>query len=337
MERFHIDLTTPKPFTLMFPHIPKTGGTTLLYHFRRNFGDNNILSYGPHNRNVRFFEDLPQLEELPADAAQSLRVVQGHGVSQGLVPLLPEGPVRLLVVLRHPVGLTRSRFNQRRIGMAARGIDVSSEQFLQSERGDFMSHLLINKFRAFIDPRARTRKDRVISILRKFDYVYTTEQMDAQVGGLMQTLGLPGTLERRRVSEKKAPLDIDDAALAEMNPLDSEIFELANHVVPDADRHNPFGFDAEGREEVFAAMRAARPDPDDLRAATHAELAYALCMELRAEAALAKLDAGGPVALADPQGFSGVLQEQWAEAEATLTDRQREISAKHLADWKQRQ
>lgn len=332
MEKFHIELKEPKPFTLVFPHIPKTGGTTLLYHFRKNFGDNNLLSYGPHNRNVRFFEDQPQLEELDPVKAAQLRVVQGHGVSESVFSLLPDQDIRLLVVLRHPVGLTRSRFNHKKNMLAARGLEVTSESFMAENRDNFMSHLILSKFRSFISKGVKERPDRVRSILSKFDYVYTTEQMEQQLKGLLDTYGIGHELERRRVAEKKTPLEMSDDELAERNALDLEIFNACNKLVQ-GERHNPFGFDAEGRKAAEEKVRANAPAPAEILTNAYEELAAALTNDLRAEAALEKLSRG-PGAITDPDQFRAILQARWERLSPKMSDAQRDISARRLEEWR---
>lgn len=322
-----------KPFTLVFPHIPKTGGTTLLYHFRKNFGDNNILSYGPHNQCVRFFSDELQLEELTAPQKSQLRIIQGHGVNDMILPLLPSEKIKLMVVLRNPIGLTRSRYSHYKNSLAQRGIEVTSESFLNSEKGDIMAQILLKKFNNFFDRSAKTRRDRVISILQKIDYVFTTEQLDAQVGGMMDELQLPHELERRRIAEKKLVLDTTDDEIAKANPLDMELFETANHILETKGQHNPFGFDAEGRDRVLDSLNAKAPSNDEGIANMFQDLAKALCKELRVEAALAKLDAGGPIALSDPDAFRDVLTRAWAEYASNLTPERAKISANFKANW----
>ncbi len=332
VKKFDIAPPGPKRFTLVFPHIPKTGGTTLLYHFRRHLGDKSILSYGQHNRVVRFFENLPQLEEMDADEIGKLHVVQGHSVSSDILPLLGSTKVKLLVVLRHPVGLTRSRFNQRKIGLSQRGLDIDSESFLARDPENFISSTLLDKFNIFIDPQAQTTRDKVISVLRKFDYVFTTERLDQQIQGLVDEMNLSGKLERRRVAETKAELDVTDAALAKHHALDLELFNIANTVVSEKDGHNPFGFDAEGRRGALKtlALQAKTGQPRKL----YGELARALCQDLRAEAALEKLSEGGRVALRNPAHFRRILQSRWEKVRGALTSERAQISSHWLNEWR---
>lgn len=197
-----------------------------------------------------------------------------------------------------------------------------------------MSRLLLGKFRSFIDPDAKTRHHRVISILRKFDYVMTTENLDRQVATLMSELSLPKELERRRVAEKKVALEAEDSDIQAQNQLDIEVFEAANTVLTDLERHNPFGFDAVGRAEAVARVVAASEPRKAVIASAYGDLAQSLCNDLRAEAALAKLASPQEIALDDPSGFREILAARWAEAQKNLTKRQHGISTQRLRQWR---
>lgn len=82
-------MSTP---VLIYPHVPKTGGTTLFHHFRTHFGEGRVLTLGPHSRVHRFFNALPQFEEMTEAERSALKVTQGHGVGQNVIEALgPRG------------------------------------------------------------------------------------------------------------------------------------------------------------------------------------------------------------------------------------------------------
>lgn len=314
---------------LIFPHIPKTGGTTLLYHFREHMGEDAILKSGPNSRMRLFFDDKPQNEEADAEAQGKMRLIQGHGVTEASVQYAGDRDVRLMIVLRHPVSLTRSRFNQRQNAMKRRADTMTSEQFLKRLGSNFMTGLLVKKFAAFADADAQTDLDRALSILKKFDYVFTMESLDASVVGLMDRLELPTSMERRRVAEAKVPLEADDDRLRALNADDLALYEAASQPVTTQDgRHNGLGFDAEGQARALEAIRArASGDKEQLRIEAYTELARIIAADLRAEAAFAKLDAGGPVALDKPELFRAILQDAWDVKKIKSTPEALEISA----------
>jgi len=102
LKRWVAELDRSKDLFLI-PHIPKTGGTSLLYHFRMNFGDDHIISYGSNSRVDRFFRDLPQLEEMSEDELSIIKTIQGHGVTEGIFPFVKNHDVKIIIVLRHPI------------------------------------------------------------------------------------------------------------------------------------------------------------------------------------------------------------------------------------------
>jgi len=328
-EKFDVQLRTTKPFTVVFPHIPKTGGTTLLYHFRKHFGDNNVLSYGPHNRIVRFFENQPQLEELGETDKDALRVIQGHGVGEGIFRLFSGEPIKLVVVLRHPVGLTRSRFSHRKNSLKSRGINFTEREFLAQSEPNFLVNYLLTKMPHFIDESAKNDLDRAKSVLRKFDYVFTTEQLDNQVNSLMNSLSLPSSLERRRVSEKKEPLSLSDKDIFALHQLDSALYEEVSSVVPDQAYQNPLGFDQEGRQ---LAEEKIAPEPQSdkkLIDTAYHQLAKALSHHLKAEAALEFLSQSNCDAVSNPNLLKKLIKEYWRINEPLLTKNQIDISQKY--------
>lgn len=321
------------PFQLVFPHIPKTGGTTLLYHFLQNIGEDNVLLYGGHSRVTRFFADQFQLEETPKEDLSLLQVLQGHGVDENIFRILPDADIRLLVVMRHPVSHTRSRYNHRLNFYERQRRTLSPEKFFEDAGDNIVTSLLRRKFPSFIDSDAKSDQEQALSILRKFDYVFTTEKLDEQTRGFMQEMGVPLEMERRRVAEKKAVLDVSDEELAKRNRLEMSFFETANQVLPAGKSHNPFGFDEAGKKAAIAAMRAQPLSILRLQRRAYNGLAKALCNELRAEAALEKVKQGGCLAIQDIAAFEEILTEKWHFLKEKLEPAQLEVSAKNLNNF----
>ncbi|MEL6617693.1 MAG: hypothetical protein AAFP16_02370 [Pseudomonadota bacterium] len=274
---------------IIFPHLPKTGGTALLYHFQVALGAERVLTFGPHSRVRRFFSDRYQIEELDDEAKAQTCIIQGHGVDENTFPLLRDRQYKLMVVLRGAPGLVRSRFNQSSIGAKRRGGSRTPEQFWDNYADNAVSHAIVRMFPNFVDDPQASLGDRVISVLRKFDYVYTTEQLAAQSAAMMRFYGLPTDIAHRRVAgEKKLPLHLTDAEILARQHIDQDVFEKANTVITgDGRSHNPFGFDAEGRERAIAKISS--PSDADLRRNCYDELARALCANLCADAAMSKL------------------------------------------------
>ncbi len=324
---------------IVFPHIAKTGGTALLYHFRQNLGEDRIFVYGPHSRCTRFFADQRQLEELEPIEREKCSVVQGHGVTEMTLGLLNDSKFKLMIVLREPVALTRSRFNQRTIGMRRRGSSVEPDTFMQENASNVMTERLLRLFPTFVDPTADADIEKVKSILRKFDYVYTTEKLDIQAARMMTAYDLPPDIEKRRVTGgEKVELGVTDEEIMSLNEDDQTVFEAFNREVDsDGDNYNALGFDKNGRDTVISNIVSKAPTGTELKEFCYDELAYGLTLDLQAEMALRKIECDpDSVAIVDLSLFEKILLRKWNETRITLPELALERSDERARRWVQR-
>lgn len=302
---------------ILFPHIPKTGGTSLLYHFRRQLGDDRILILGPHARAQRFLGCQPQFEELTEKELAPIRVIQGHGVDQSAIPVLGAENLRLLVVLRHPLSLTRSRYNHMYNMMAGRQATLSSEEFKQRDPGDVMCRNLVGSFPEFVDPEAGDDlAEQAISVLKGFDYVLTTENMDRQVVPLSRAMGLDPTLERRRVAESRQELEESDDEILARNRNDLKLFGRCNHVLEsDGRSHNALGYDPSIAQRAASRLQAPPPGSVERQRACYEALARGLAGSSQLAAALDWIEEdGGPWPRVDnPDLMHEILKQAWAD------------------------
>ncbi len=322
-------MTTPR---ILFSHIPKTGGTTLLSHFRGQFGEDAMCVLGPHNRCKRFFANTLQVEEMNQSQRAGYRVVQGHGVNDSSIDLMQDPQMRLMVVLREPVGLVRSRYNQRFSAAKRKDLEVTPEIFMNKNANNNTAHLVVKAFPALMDPGATTLLDQASSILRKFNYVFTTENMGAQLSPMLRAYGLSEKIERKRVAEHKEPFPFSDADIKAANEVDQQLYDIfARPITSDGHSHNAGGFDAAGNKAVFdSILQNHKRSAADWQQYCYDALADALCRELRGAAALTLLDAG-KAPIADPTTFKAILEAQWAQKEENLSVEGKQ-RAKHLVN-----
>jgi len=325
---------------LSFLHIPKTGGTTLLAHFMKHWGQEQILLWGPWARLQSFFSNVPQIEERSPQELNNIRLVLGHGVNQDVFTAV-DSPVKLGVVLRHPVTCYRSRYNHHYQRMVERGATLNSTDFVNSTYGvmNSVASTLISSFPDFVDPQATTEYAVAASILQKFDYVLTTEDLDEQARLIMPHWSLPATLERKRVAVDKVTFDREDSWIAANNSVDRELHTTASKACKvGSSSYNAFGFDEAGKEAAVQKI-LARDQGVYSQAALQSgyeQLAEMLCQELRAPAAIHRFECGFQKCVKDPNLLKRIIAEQWDRQLYALKPKQLELAEASLAREKRR-
>ncbi|MEM6913593.1 MAG: hypothetical protein AAF511_06410, partial [Pseudomonadota bacterium] len=239
--------------TIVFPHIPKTGGTTVFYHFRTQYDDEAVQVVGPFNAARRFVDGKQQFEEL--EDYSRIKVIQGHGVDEKSLFHIPDDRAKLFILLRHPVSLTRSRFNQLSIARTRRkGTAPKAEDIL--ETSNLMCHRIVSLFPSFVKNPNKPLNEQAIDVLECFDLVLRTETMNEQLGPILDWLGVSRDVERRRVAADKAYLDLSDGEILSANQEDLALYEACNKPSTfNRGYNNPLGFNKERRVETMRHLR----------------------------------------------------------------------------------
>lgn len=322
--------------TIVFPHIAKTGGTSVSKHFREALPEGAFFVKGPLNRTVRLREGRPQFEALKGEELAQLRVVQGHGADQDVLLSIPPEHAKLMVVLRHPVSRYLSHFRHQDVVARNRGFSGRDDEgFNPRSQTDPLAKKLIKMFPAFVPDPEAPLMDQARAVLSCFDYVVVTENMSQQLKPVFTAMGLPDELGHRRISKTELEADRSASEIVAANQVDMALFEIFAEGEMDAEgRINPMGYDAEAKAAAVARLAGdagyAKARADRARAELVKGLASKLCLE-GALALLATEE--GRTRVEEPDLLIRDLEEQWAQMEPTLNEHRRSEAARKSRVW----
>jgi len=306
---------------ILFKHLAKTGGTTILNHFRQSLDDHSVCVVGPHNRCSRFFSGKLQIEELSSDELSRFMIIQGHRVDSSSIRLIRDHNIRPMVVLREPVSLTRSRYSHRAHAATRKDLTVDPEVFIHKHASNSMSKAMVAAFPDLVDQEAQTLFDKAISVLRKFNYVYTTENMSRQLCPMLEYNGMPMIMAKKRVAEKKIMLPLSDSDIRAANGVDLALYALFDNdvVYSDGLSHNALGFDKVSQQICFQNIVNTPLSIEERKRSSYKSLASALCAELRGEAALSLIKHNAPIPVMDKDCFHEILEKAWGKKKESLS------------------
>lgn len=151
---------------LIFHHIPKTGGSSLLRVLQRNYGRHLLSLYGPERRSTEWYRKLVQ--GWSARKRSSIECIAAHS-SQFLIPVL-DSPWRVITLVRDPVHRVLSLYDfakqQARAGEAGGAgklgravLDLGwgiEDVYRNLANGDETTSDLHRLFKPFFDGQTRT-------------------------------------------------------------------------------------------------------------------------------------------------------------------------------------
>ena len=269
-------MSDPQP-TVIFLHIPRTGGTTLDKLPERNYSSNQILNVYDSDRD----QQINQFANLSESRRANYKCVKGH-LFFGFHKLVP-GPSNYITFLREPIGRVLSFYSYARVHP-----DHYLHQLVVQERLDLKELLrrrvtdeLFNLQTRMIaggleNPDQavdRSALERAKENLRTyFPVVGLTEAFDASMLLLTRRYGWRLPLYRRRNARRGAPETVDAQTrnlLREANALDLELYQFAQELFDAQLRNAGQPFQADLRrfqrlnfwcarsEELFSNLRTS--------------------------------------------------------------------------------
>ncbi|HVV00288.1 MAG TPA: hypothetical protein VHH88_02930, partial [Verrucomicrobiae bacterium] len=223
----------PSRFLYMFPHIPKTAGTSvhahLINHLRSEETFINIPVDGVPGRK----ENPVPFTLRPLSERRRALVLFGHGLLQQHADYVPGRQLREITTLRDPADRVLSFYNFT-MGLNEReGREVVSfDEWYRGQPKNFQIHWLA---RHYLQLDTRTIPDaeiheRVAEALEKFWLVCTVETFETDINLLLVELGVPPLALRVNVAGVNYPKRVagDDALrqrLIAENQLEYELYQ----------------------------------------------------------------------------------------------------------------
>ena len=244
--------------TVIFLHIPKTGGTTLHHILERCYSKDQICTFKDLNRQTQ----IDNFRKLPPGKREAYRLIQGH-LHFGFHRYLP-GDSIYITLLREPIARTLSFYYYARShpdhylysSLANDHVDLKTllkdRRSMTDEFFNLQTRMIAGE--ELNDPKRLTNRGIVQAAkenLRNHFVVGLTEEFDASLRLMSRRFGWKvKSYVKKNVTDRKDRIDTVDAEtlalLREANALDIELYQFAR--------------------ELFAAQRGAGNDyPSALR------------------------------------------------------------------------
>jgi tetratricopeptide (TPR) repeat protein len=229
-------------------HIPKVGGTTFASHAQKSLGTDMFVLHGPFARVERFMRNQPQLEELPDEKRNAIRIVHGHGADLSLAETIVGRTPEFMIILRDPYARFVSGFHHYNREKRQNGLAAASEEKYFERRGvNYYAKTLRRNFAPLMLPIDNEFGiQALMPVLRSVKYFILTERLDSQLHEISVRYGLKtGKILPQRVNKEKSGLTIDAAAFKKRNAIDEELYSYLSGAAEQSGGsiENPFGYD----------------------------------------------------------------------------------------------
>jgi hypothetical protein len=218
----------------VFPHIPKTAGSSVHYHLKTNLVCEREYIHIPIDYSTR--EEL--LEELPftlrdARERSAAKVIFGHGVVRRHAEFVPGKVLREITTLRDPAERMVSHYNFWMNVLEKRGEPLPTfEEWYAGEPRNYQTHWLArNYLQLDVETLSESQVLEAVSrLLDSFWLVCTLPTFESDIQLLWDALGLPAMSSRQNVTgvTHHKRFELDPALrkrLAEENASDETLYQ----------------------------------------------------------------------------------------------------------------
>lgn len=242
--------------TVLFLHIPKTGGTTFHKILERNYARHQTVTFdGRHHR-----DEIERFAKLPEPQRARYRLIKGH-LYFGFHRFLP-GNSTYLTFLREPIARAFSFYSYARshsdhylyrsLTEERLGLRTLLERGTTTELFNLQTRMIAGESNLdrSLDRSALERAKQ--NLQTNFCFVGLTEEFDASLILLSRTFdwSIPFYVKKNVSRKKSRPESIDaqtDALLREANALDLELYEFAQKLFDAQLRNAGDSFESELR------------------------------------------------------------------------------------------
>ncbi|MGR0278167.1 tetratricopeptide repeat protein [Marinomonas dokdonensis] len=170
--------------TILFPHLPKTAGQTLVENIKscKGVGD-EFYHLAPNGRAL----DALKMQLEFKDSYNDL-ILFGHNVDEGLLLKISDPDVSLFTSLRSPLDRVISSYNMKVNAFPELGSHIELENYVK-KRHSYICKWYCALFPSFISDPFDPCVDQAINILEHFSDVYFQEKIDVDYERFMALIG----------------------------------------------------------------------------------------------------------------------------------------------------